>query len=113
MEKQFEFNDSGVCTNPNKYGLDWRNEIRTAQLPNGKWVVGFSYQFDDCEGGGRGAWAKDTDLYDTEREAAMAGIRYFEKRAAMRHFERGDKRRAGIDACIEYVYTMFNQLTLF
>lgn len=113
--KQFELNDCGICTNPNKYGLDWRNEIKTMRCPDGKWVFGISYQLDtpDCEGGGFGAWKNDKNRYDTEREAAMAAIRTIEKRIAYRKIPRGDKRRAGIDACMTYVFDTFNQLTLF
>lgn len=111
---QFEFNEFGACTNPNKYGTDWRNKIETAQRQDGKWVFGISMQFDtpDMESRSFAASLTEKEAYETERDAAMAAIQHI-CNSANKRFPRGDPGRKSIDDCIEYVFDKFNQLTLF
>lgn len=112
--KEFIFNDCGICTNPNRYGIDWRNEIKTALRPDGKWVFGWNYNFDtpDQEGGCYGCSLINRETFDTERDACMAGISYLRK-VASRRFIQGHRGRASIDACCDKIFDQWNQLTLF
>lgn len=83
--KQYRFNNYGICENPDVYGIPL-NYIKVALFPDGKWRFGASWNSygANYEGGSFGCgfgWKIKCDIYayNTERECIFGGLKYFEK----------------------------------
>lgn len=79
MEKQFIFDNNGICQNPNiSHLLKWSEkmkwnmlEIETAEF-GGSWFVGYSY---NCYlGGGSHACSNKGASFDSEANAVIYGL---------------------------------------
>lgn len=108
--KKFEFNENGVCINPDVLGgNDYQNSIRT-YCKNGKWFADVCYTFtgQDWQGGMHGVQGE----YDTKRDAVLAACKHLQDKIkyAKSHWK---VDTTDSQACVDKAYQEVNQLSLF
>lgn len=137
--KHYEWNDCGVCTNPDTFGVPenpmygltthYGNKISVAMAPDGTWRYGVWYQFDqDSAGGCHGTSLKYGEVFQSQREAVLAGVKYLQgivkkqKETQQQcyvsvndseHFVKHPSTTIRMQECIELAFNQVSQTSLF